>query len=145
MHNTYLYLCIKTLTNSKYLALGFPFYFKLPYKEKRVSLWHFHMYFFLITILFYFICMGVLPACLSVYHMHVVPPEAGRWHWIPGTGLTNGRDSSCGCWESNWDLCKCNPISLLLRHLPSSSWGDFQSLVLARWMSWVYAHYLILT
>ena len=37
---------------------------------------------------FYFICMGALPACLSVYHM--VPEEARKGCWMPGTGVTDG-------------------------------------------------------
>lgn len=37
-------------------------------------------------ICFYFMCMGLLPACMYLHHIHVVPLEAGRgirfpWGW----------------------------------------------------------------
>jgi hypothetical protein len=35
---------------------------------------------FKILLLFYFMCVGVFLAWMSVYHMHAVPTEAGRGH-----------------------------------------------------------------
>jgi hypothetical protein len=36
---------------------------------------------------FYFIWIGVLPACISVYHMCAVPKEAKKGIGSPGTGV----------------------------------------------------------
>lgn len=36
---------------------------------------------------FLLLCVGVLPACLSVHHMLSVPKEARRSHWNPAPGL----------------------------------------------------------
>lgn len=33
--------------------------------------------------IFYFLCMGVLPAVMSVYHTHEVNTEARRGNWVP--------------------------------------------------------------
>lgn len=38
-------------------------------------------------------CVGILPACMSVHYMYAVPSEARRGHQIP---LEPYR-----CWESN--------------------------------------------
>lgn len=35
-----------------------------------------------ILLLFYFMCMGTFLAWMSVYHVHAVPTEARRGHWI---------------------------------------------------------------
>ena len=43
--------------------------------------------------------MGVSHASMSVQHMSLVSEEARRGHWIPGTGVTNGCELPCGCWE----------------------------------------------
>lgn len=34
-------------------------------------------------IYFYFMCKGVLPACVSIYYMPAVPVKAKRGHRIP--------------------------------------------------------------
>ena len=31
---------------------------------------------------FYFMYVGILPACMSVHHVHAVPAEARRGSWI---------------------------------------------------------------
>lgn len=38
----------------------------------------------------YFICIDVLPVCVSVHHVHAVPKVARREHMISGTGVTDG-------------------------------------------------------
>lgn len=47
---------------------------------------------------YYFICMGVLPAYISVYHMKALclqrPEEGVR---PPGLGVTGDCDPLCGC------------------------------------------------
>lgn len=45
----------------------------------------------------HFICMGFLPACISVYPILTVPKEVRRE--CPGTGVIGGYDLSCGYWE----------------------------------------------
>ena len=50
-------------------------------------------------------CMNVLLACLSVYHMHawsLQKPEEGIR--TPGTGVTDGCETPCGCWEFHLGL-----------------------------------------
>ena len=41
-------------------------------------------------------CMGVLPAYMSVSHVHSVPEEERRQRWIPETGVTDGCELLCG-------------------------------------------------
>lgn len=48
--------------------------------------------------------MGVLPACTRTHRLCAVPMETERWCWIPGTDVTDGCESLCGCWESNFSL-----------------------------------------
>jgi hypothetical protein len=49
-----------------------------------------------------FLFMGVLPACMSVYHVHAWCPQ-----WLeegigsPGTRITDDFELLCGCWELN--------------------------------------------
>lgn len=38
--------------------------------------------FFFLEIDFYFMCMGILPAYMSVHHVSAVPEEAKNGHWI---------------------------------------------------------------
>jgi hypothetical protein len=38
---------------------------------------------------FYFMCMGVLLSCMSVYHMHAVVTETRRW---PGAFIVGAVD-----------------------------------------------------
>lgn len=56
------------------------------------------LFFPIVLIYVYFICMGVLPACMSVHHMHTVSTEAIK---SSQAGVTDGREPLCGCWESN--------------------------------------------
>lgn len=58
------------------------------------------------TMYFWFMCMGILPACMSVvYHVHAVSEEARKWYQIPWS------------WNSIW--------LWLLGITPSSSGSDF--------------------
>lgn len=45
-------------------------------------------------------CVGILPACMSVYHLCARcserPEENIRF---PGTGVTDGYELLCGCWK----------------------------------------------
>ena len=52
-------------------------------------------------IYFYFMCMGVLPTCVSVHYVCTVLKEAFRGCWIPGTGVRHGCEPWYGCWELN--------------------------------------------
>lgn len=45
-------------------------------------------------------CMVVLSACMSVYHMYLVPVEARNDVRSQETGVTDVRDTACGCWEA---------------------------------------------
>lgn len=52
--------------------------------------------------LFYFICVIVLPVCMSVCHMYAWcswSSEDGTRS--PGTKVIDGYKSPCGCWELN--------------------------------------------
>ena len=33
--------------------------------------------------LFYFMCKGVLPACMSMYYMLAMPAQAKKGYWVP--------------------------------------------------------------
>lgn len=46
-------------------------------------------------------CIGLLPAWMSVYHLYAVPMEAGEGIRTPETGVTNGCEPLYGCWEPN--------------------------------------------
>ena len=57
--------------------------------------------------LFYFMCMNVLPACLSVHHMSAwCPGKPEEGIRFPRTGVTDGCKTPSVCWELNrwWGL-----------------------------------------
>ena len=54
-------------------------------------------------------CMGVLLACMSVHHAHVVPMDAGEGTRSPGTRVTDAWKLSCACWELNPVLLATKP------------------------------------
>ena len=70
----------------------------------------------------FFICIGVLPACMPVCHMHAVPTEArGGIIASSGAGVADGCQVPHGCWELNpgsqcpWQLSRVfSPNSHLL-------------------------------
>ena len=45
--------------------------------------------------------MGILPAHMSVYHIHAVPQRPEDGGVSPVTGVTNSCEPACGCWEAN--------------------------------------------
>ena len=55
----------------------------------------------------YFMCMGILSAYMSMFHVVCVPhaclifPKARRGHWIPWTGVTEDCKFLGGSWELN--------------------------------------------
>lgn len=48
-------------------------------------------------------CTSVLPVCTCVYHLNA-PGESGVGMIPPGTGVTEGCDMPCGCWNTNLGL-----------------------------------------
>ena len=58
--------------------------------------------------------MSVLPACMSVSHIRAcpVPSEASEGHQIPGTGVIDGCETPCGCWELNLGPLQEQPVLL---------------------------------
>lgn len=44
--------------------------------------------------LFIFLCLSILPVCIS---MHTLLSEDRGQHWIPGTGIMDGRELLCRC------------------------------------------------
>lgn len=60
---------------------------------------------FLLNNIHYFMCMSVIPACISVYHRHSwCWQEAVRGHKIPGNEVKGSFRLPCGHWEWNRDL-----------------------------------------
>ena len=57
-------------------------------------------------------CIGVLPECILVCHMHAAPMEAEEGVGSPGTGVTDGYEPPYGCWELNQDLLEEQPVLL---------------------------------
>ena len=81
-------------------------------------------------------CVSVLPACMHVHHMHLVPVKEGAR--LPGTGVTYGCELPCGHWELNWSPLQEQEVRLTPSHLSGlqfkgiayalssqrSPWGD---------------------
>lgn len=64
----------------------------------------------LLRIYCYFVCMDVLPACVSVHARHPVHLEARKGLARPGTGVTDDDDQLMG-WGSNlvlWESEQCS-------------------------------------
>lgn len=63
---------------------------------------------------FSFMCMSILQACVSVYDAHtrcLLNPQEG-------TGIRDGCELLCGCWESlNLVSQEEQPVLLRMRHL----------------------------
>ena len=56
---------------------------------------------FLKIIYFYFVCIGILAACMSVWGCQ-----------SPGTGVTDRSELPCGCWELNQGPVEEQPVLL---------------------------------
>lgn len=48
-------------------------------------------------ILFIFMCIVVMPTCMSVNQVHVVPLKAKEGIGFSRTGVADGSEASCGC------------------------------------------------
>jgi hypothetical protein len=74
----------------------------------------------------YFMCLGVLLACISVYHLCARSPErTEKSIRLPGTGIPESHETPCGGWEVNSGLLQEQPV-LLTREpslqLPQPKW-----------------------
>ena len=49
-------------------------------------------------------CIGLLPAYMSVHHRHTGPEEAEESGGTPGTGIADGYGLASWCWESDTGL-----------------------------------------
>lgn len=48
--------------------------------------------------------MEILPACMSVYHMHTLRPQKPEEGFgCPATGVTDGCELQCRCWTLEAD------------------------------------------
>lgn len=51
---------------------------------------------------FFYTCMGVMPACISLYHMPgSCPQRLDKDARFPGAGIPDGCEPFCRCWKSN--------------------------------------------
>jgi hypothetical protein len=90
--------------------------------RNQKGLWPSQIKYFLESILFYyFMCLGVLPTCMSVYHMCAVPLAVRRGCWIPWTGVSNGCELpiGAGTQEQVFDISG----DLQSRIFPRACWG----------------------
>lgn len=46
---------------------------------------------------YFFICIGLLPACMCMYHGTLCSRSPKLSVAYPGTGITDGCESACGC------------------------------------------------
>lgn len=58
----------------------------------------------------FYMCSGVLPACMSMHHMHAVPIEARRGHRIAWNWSCRWFLGHVG-WSQTWVLCKNDKCS----------------------------------
>lgn len=60
-------------------------------------------------------CRGVLPTCISVFHLYVYcPHRPENGIRCPGTGVTDGCEQLCGCWKSDLGLLEEHAILLTM-------------------------------
>jgi hypothetical protein len=62
-----------------------------------------------LIVIFHFMYMSTLPACMSVYHVCLVPAEA-RSVRAQETGVIDSCELPCGCWELNPGPLKEQPV-----------------------------------
>lgn len=82
----------------------------LTWQWTAAAVSHTWFWFLLICFYYYFMCLGVLPACMSVKHMHALclwRPEDSAGS--PETGVIDG--SEVGAGNSTQVLCKCSQCS----------------------------------
>jgi hypothetical protein len=59
---------------------------------------------YFIILLYYFICLGALPACMSVHHLHPSCLRRSKEDiGSPGTGVIDGCKPAYGFWEMIWE------------------------------------------
>lgn len=64
--------------------------------------------------------MGVLPACMSVYHLHTISTETEEGAGSLDTEVIGFCEQSCGGWESNPGPLKQQPGLLTLEQFLAS-------------------------
>lgn len=69
---------------------------------------------FLFILFLHFMCVSVLPVCMSAHHMHE------RLEWGQ-PGVTEGCQLQHGCWELNHSHLEEQSVLLTLSHLSSLS------------------------
>ena len=75
-------------------------------------------------------CMAVLPSCISVHHLCAWCPWKSKLGIrSPGTGVADGCEPPCGCWELNPVLCKSSQYSFLIANqsVSPATFHDFYS------------------
>ena len=61
----------------------------------------------------YYMCMGILPAHMSVQDMHArCPWRLEQGTGFPETGVSDGYELQCKCWESNTHPLEEQPVLL---------------------------------
>lgn len=53
--------------------------------------------------------VGVLPACISMHHMHLVFVEVREGIGSPGTGIGESYEPPCRCWKLHRNLTVLQP------------------------------------
>lgn len=55
-----------------------------------------------VSVFYYFMCTGILSACMFVHHVHAKCPRGqNRASYLLELELRHGCESQCGCWESD--------------------------------------------
>lgn len=57
-------------------------------------------------------CMGILPACVFMHHLHIMLMEVRRRHQIPWNMSYRWSLATCGCWELSQILWRRSQYSL---------------------------------
>lgn len=83
---------------------------------------------FLFLFVFHFMFTGVLPTCVSLYHMHIVALKAREGVGSPGTDVTVGYKLPHTCWNLNLGPFKEQEVLIATKSLSSvlstlPSWG----------------------
>ena len=93
----------------------------MPQRNTRFQMWVFFLpwvalsqLFLLKTYYFSFMCMSVLLACMTVYHMHVwCPQESEDVIGSPETGVADCCKTPYRCWELNLGLLQEQQVFLI--------------------------------
>lgn len=60
----------------------------------------------------YFMYVNILPPCICIPHVCLVPKEVRKSVEFPGTGVMDKCEPLCGCWELNLGLPQEQPVLL---------------------------------